>query len=117
MLAIWPASSSVAPLVVFIVVNGFGAGGFFSLIPSVVGSVYGNTRTANALAMTVSGWAFGYLFGSPIAGWLLQAYGGSSAGRAAFRPAIYYAGSLSVASAGLIAGMRMLSARKLFTRA
>ena len=62
MLAIWPASSSVAPLVVFIVVNGFGAGGFFSLIPSVVGSVYGNTRTANALAMTVSGWAFGYLF-------------------------------------------------------
>ncbi|KAH9171481.1 major facilitator superfamily domain-containing protein [Lactarius sanguifluus] len=60
MLTIWPASSSIAPLVAFIVINGFGSGGFFSLIPSVVGSVYGNTRTANALAMTVSGWAFGY---------------------------------------------------------
>ncbi|KAI0261040.1 major facilitator superfamily domain-containing protein [Gloeopeniophorella convolvens] len=117
MLILWPVSTSVAPLVVFIVINGFGSGGFFSLIPSVVGSVYGNTRTANALAMTVSGWAFGYFFGSPVAGWLLQAYGGSSAGRAAFRPAIYYAGSLSVASAGLIGGMRMLSARKLFAYA
>jgi MFS family permease len=52
MLTIWPASSSIAPLVAFIVINGFGSGGFFSLIPSVVGSVYGNTRTANALAMT-----------------------------------------------------------------
>jgi len=113
MLAIWPISTSVAPLVVFIVVNGISSGGFFALIPSVVGSVYGNTRTANALAMTVSGWGFGYFFGSPIAGWLLQAYGGSSAGRAAFRPAIYYAGSLSVASAGIMVGMRMLSARKL----
>ncbi|KAI0303384.1 major facilitator superfamily domain-containing protein [Multifurca ochricompacta] len=118
MLAIWPISSSVAPLVVFIVINGFGSGGFFSLIPSVVGSVYGNTRTANALAMTISGWAFGYFFvrftHRRVA---LQAYGGSSAGRAAFRPAIYYAGSLAVASAGLIAGMRMLSARKLFAYA
>ena len=51
--------------------------------------------------------------GSPIAGWLLQAYGGSSAGRAAFRPAIYYAGSLAMASAGLIAAMRMLFAKTL----
>ena len=65
MLAIWPVSSSVAPLVVFIVVNGMSSGGFFSLIPSVVSSVYGNTRTANALAMTVSGWGFGYFFVSP----------------------------------------------------
>jgi len=117
MLTIWPASSSIAPLVAFIVINGFGSGGFFSLIPSVVGSVYGNTRTANALAMTVSGWAFGYFLGSPVAGWLLQAYGGSSAGRAAFRPAIYYAGSLALASAGLIAGMRMLTATRLLAYA
>jgi hypothetical protein len=50
---------------VFIVVNGMSSGGFFSLIPSVVSSVYGNTRTANALAMTVSGWGFGYFFVSP----------------------------------------------------
>ena len=60
LLTIWPASSSIAPLVAFIVINGVGSGGFFSLIPSVVGSVYGNTRTVNALAMIVSGWAFGY---------------------------------------------------------
>ena len=51
--------------------------------------------------------------GSPVAGWLLQTYGGSSAGRAAFRPAIYYVGLSVLASAGFIAGMRMLSATRL----
>jgi len=58
MLAIWPISTSVAPLIVFIVVNGISSGEFFALIPSVVGSVH-------ALAMTVSGWGFGYFFVSP----------------------------------------------------
>ena len=132
MITIWPASSSIAPLVTFIVINGFGSGKFFTLIPSVVGSVYGNTRTTNALAMTVSGWAFGYFLvrsfrlapmrtltdnfadAGLTCGWV--AYGGSSAGRTAFRPAIYYAGSLAMASAGLIAGMRMSFSRKLFVR-
>jgi len=58
MLTIWPVSSSVAPLVVFIVVNGIGSGAVLSLIASVASSVHwhGNTRTENALVMTVSGW-------------------------------------------------------------
>ena len=54
-----------APFVVFVVLNGAGNGGFFSTVPSVVGHVYGSQRVANALAMLVSGWAFGYLLVSP----------------------------------------------------
>lgn len=61
MLAIWPASKSLAPFVVFVVLNGAGNGGFFSTVPSVVGHVYGSQRVTNALAMLISGWAFGYL--------------------------------------------------------
>ncbi|VDC02723.1 unnamed protein product [Peniophora sp. CBMAI 1063] len=108
MLAIWPASKSLAPFVVFVVLNGAGNGGFFSTVPSVVGHVYGSQRVANALAMLVSGWAFGYLLGAPIAGWILSAYGGSQAGLVAFRPAIYYAGSLSVAATLLVLAVRQL---------
>lgn len=60
MLAIWPVSGSIAPLVAFIVINGAGNGGFFSTMPSVVGHIYGGARVANAMAMVVTGWAFGY---------------------------------------------------------
>ncbi|ETW79330.1 MFS monocarboxylate transporter [Heterobasidion irregulare TC 32-1] len=115
MLAIWPVSASLAPLVVFIVLNGIGNGGFFSTMPSVIGHMYGSSRVASALAMVVTGWAFGYLLGSPVAGWLLDAYGGSSAGRTAFRPAIYFAGSLSLLSVVLITAMRhMVTKNKIF---
>ncbi|KAI0319530.1 MFS general substrate transporter [Amylostereum chailletii] len=112
MLAIWPVSASVTPLAVFIVLNGIGNGGFFATVPSVVGHVYGQARVANALAMVITGWAFGYLLGAPIAGWILGAYGGSEAGRAAFRPAIYFAGSLSFVSAALIFGMRRVALKR-----
>jgi len=112
MLAIWPVSSSIAPLIVFIVINGAGNGGFFSTMPSVVGHLYGPMRVPNALAMVVSGWAIGYMLGAPIAGWILGAFGGSEAGRAAFRPAIYFAGSMSVLSALLILTMRQLTLKK-----
>lgn len=60
MLAIWPVSTSMVPLVFFIVINGIGNGGFFSVMPSVVGSMYGPTRVPAALAMVVSAWAGGY---------------------------------------------------------
>ncbi|KAI0319532.1 major facilitator superfamily domain-containing protein [Amylostereum chailletii] len=112
MLAIWPVSTSMAPLGVFIVLNGVGNGGFFSVVPSVVANVYGQARVANALAMVISGWASGYLLGAPIAGWILGAYGGSEAGRAAFRPAIYFAGSLAFVSAVLIFAMRQVAVKR-----
>ncbi|KAI0067297.1 MFS general substrate transporter [Artomyces pyxidatus] len=113
-LAIWPPSASTAPLVVFIVLNGAGNGGFFSTVPSVVGHMYGSARVASAFAMVLTGWAFGYFLRSPVAGWILDAYGGSDVGRAAFRPAMYYASSLSTVSAGLIWAMGLAVNKRFF---
>ncbi|KAF9077319.1 major facilitator superfamily domain-containing protein [Rhodocollybia butyracea] len=116
LLAIWPVSSSLVPLIVFTILNGFGNGGFFSTIPSVVAHIYGPVRVTTVFSMVLTGWAAGYLMGSPVAGWLLDAYGGSGAGIAAYRPAMYYAGSMSVGSTGFILGVRALTTkRKLFT--
>lgn len=61
MLAIWPASTTLGPLVVFVIVNGVANGGFFSTMPTVVGNVFGSARVAVAMSMTVTGWAGGYL--------------------------------------------------------
>ena len=44
MLAIWPVSTSLAPLIAFFVINGLGNGAFFSIMPTVVSSVFGSAR-------------------------------------------------------------------------
>ncbi|KAF6801090.1 monocarboxylate permease [Colletotrichum musicola] len=106
MLAIWPASTSLGPMVVFVIVNGVSNGGFFSTMPTVVGNVFGSARVSVAMSMVVTGWAGGYLMGAPIAGYLLEAYGGAENGLQAYRPAMFYAGSLSLASAVLVAMVR-----------
>ncbi|OHW91804.1 major facilitator superfamily transporter [Colletotrichum incanum] len=106
MLAIWPASTTLGPMVVFVVINGISNGGFFSTMPTVVGNVFGSARVSVAMSMIVTGWAGGYLMGAPIAGYLLEAYGGAENGLQAYRPAMFYAGSLSLAAAGLVALVR-----------
>ena len=62
MIALWPASTSLAPLAVFAVMNGLTNGGFFSSIPTVVGNVFGSARVGTAMGMMITGWMFGYLF-------------------------------------------------------
>ncbi|KZP11025.1 MFS general substrate transporter [Athelia psychrophila] len=114
MLAVWPASDALAPFGVFILLNGVGNGGFFSTIPSVVGHVYGPKRLPSALAMIVTAWGAGYMMGAPVAGYILERYGGSEAGRAAFRPAMYYAGSMSLGSALFTLALRGLMTKKVF---
>jgi hypothetical protein len=61
MLAIWPVSSTIGPLIVFVIINGAANGGFFSTMPTVIGSVFGSRRVGVAMGMIVSGWAGGYL--------------------------------------------------------
>lgn len=61
MLVIWPVSESLAPLIVFVVINGAANGGFFSTMPTVTGNLFGSQRVGVAMGMLVSGWAPGYL--------------------------------------------------------
>ncbi|KAG9518609.1 MFS general substrate transporter, partial [Aureobasidium melanogenum] len=44
MLALWPLSQTLAPLVIFVIINGAANGGFFSTMPTVVGNVFGSAR-------------------------------------------------------------------------
>lgn len=52
--------------------------------------------------------------GAPVAGYILERYGGTEAGRAAFRPAMYYAGSMSLGSAALTFTIRQMMTKKVF---
>ncbi|KAJ4993374.1 monocarboxylate permease [Stagonosporopsis vannaccii] len=114
-LALWPFASSLGLIIFFAIVNGVGSGGFFSLMPVVVGAVFGDDITT-VMSMLSTSWFFGYFMGAPIAGYLLDAYGGPSASLAAYRPAIFYAGSLTLASAGLLMSVRLLITQKVFVK-
>ncbi|KAL4929179.1 monocarboxylate transporter [Aspergillus undulatus] len=107
MLVLWPVSSSLGPLIAFTIINGMANGGFFSTMPTVVGNVFGSARVSVAMAMIVTGWAGGYLLGAPIAGYILDASGGEEGGIKAYRPAIFYAGSLAFTSTVLAAAIRL----------
>ncbi|KAE8398489.1 major facilitator superfamily domain-containing protein [Aspergillus pseudonomiae] len=101
-LVLWPVSTSIGPLIVFVIINGMANGGFFSTMPTVVGNVFGSARVGVAMGMIVTSWAGGYLMGAPIAGYILNASGGEDAGIGAYRPAIFYAGGMTL-SASLLA--------------
>ncbi|OAP59471.1 hypothetical protein AYL99_06769 [Fonsecaea erecta] len=127
MLAIWPVSDSLAPLVVFAMLNGLANGGFFTLYPVVVASTAARVensesgRVAIAMGMAISGWTGGYLMGVPIAGYLLQASGIGRRGGGQhaksgtsidpYRPAIFYAGGVALAAAGCVLIARLKLAR------
>ncbi|KAM6509502.1 hypothetical protein FALCPG4_017155 [Fusarium falciforme] len=112
MIALWPASTTLAPLAVFAVLNGLMNGGFFSCMPTAVGNVFGSARVSTAVGMIIVGWVAGYLFGSPIAGYLLEAYGGADEGLHAYRPAMFYAGSVSLVATALVAILRLRISKK-----
>ncbi|KAJ4288663.1 hypothetical protein N0V90_011900 [Kalmusia sp. IMI 367209] len=121
MLAIWPVSNTLGPLVLFAVLNGVANGSFFTILPTVVASMFGPGRAAAAMSMAVAGWSGGYLMGSPIAGYLLQSAGGTQTGGEGlgievYRPAIFYAGGIATASALFVLFARVKMAKKVIKR-
>ncbi|KAJ7645097.1 major facilitator superfamily domain-containing protein [Mycena polygramma] len=115
-LAIWPVSTSLTPLVLFVIINGTANGGFFSTMPTVVGAVFGSARVSVVMGMIVSGWVGGYLMGAPIAGYLLNAYGGIDGTLAAYHPAMFYAGSMAMGATGLVSLLRFRISPSLFQK-
>lgn len=106
MLLIWPLSSELAPLIIFVVLGGMTAGAFFALMAPTIASLIDPSIMASGFGLLVTGWGAGYLLGAPIAGWILQAYGGARAGLKAYRPAMFYAGSITIGAALLVIGMK-----------
>jgi MFS family permease len=103
---LWPTSLSLAPLIVFVLVNGAASGGFFAIMPTVVATVMGMQRMAVAFGMIVTGWGGGYLMGAPIAGYLLAAFGGTGEGIKAYRPAVFWAGGMAFAATAIVGALR-----------
>jgi MFS family permease len=57
---IWPLATSLPPLAIFAVVNGFAAGGFFSLMPGVVSGLFGSSRLSSVFGAVLTSFFPGY---------------------------------------------------------
>lgn len=103
MLAIWPVSSSLTPLVIFAAINGAGNGSFFVAMPTAIAALSGPGLASGAMSIGTSFWTPGYLLGSPIAGILISSTGAaSSSSIEPYRAAIFYAGGVSLAGLAFV---------------
>ncbi len=103
MLAIWPVSDTIGPLLVFAAMNGIANGAFFVTMPTAIGRMIGPGQAAVGMGMAITGWTGGYLMGSPIAGILIAAAGaGKAQSVVPYRAAIFYAGGVALASATFV---------------
>ncbi|KAF1358347.1 MFS general substrate transporter [Lizonia empirigonia] len=120
MLAIWPVSNTLGPLLAFAVLNGMANGAYFTVFPTVVASVFGPGRAAVAMSMAITGWTLGYLLSAPVAGYILQASGGSEKADGGnvevYRPAIFYAGGVALVSSMFALWARLNMAKKFAKR-
>ena len=110
MLAIWPVSETIGPLIAFTALNGIANGAFFVTIPTAIGRLVGPSQAAVGMGMAITGWTGGYLMGSPLAGILIARTGAEKAHSVVpYRAAIFYAGGVALVSAAfvLIARLRM----------
>jgi MFS transporter, MCT family, solute carrier family 16 (monocarboxylic acid transporters), member 3 len=114
-MAIWPASSSIGPLIIFAVVNGIANGAFYTSMPTVYTSLMGPGRAAVAMGMANAGWTFGFLLGPPIAGYLLPNKEGPQSVEG-YRPIIFYAGGIAVFSCCLVILARLKLSGKLIKK-
>ena len=115
--AIWPVSSTLAPLIAFAILNGISNGAFFTTLPTVIVSLVDPSHAAVGMSLSITGWTAGYLLGTPIAGFLLEASGGYAQTAAeAYRPAIFYSGAIATVSSVFVLVARLLLERKLLKR-
>jgi MFS family permease len=105
-LAIWTVSTSLGLLLLFMLVNGSCSGALISLQPPVAAALFGMQDMVATMSMVTMSRAFGAALGGPIAGYILDAFGGPGGGVAAYRPALFITGGLSMLSASLVGALR-----------
>ncbi|KAJ4310229.1 hypothetical protein N0V94_008555 [Neodidymelliopsis sp. IMI 364377] len=116
MLAIWPVSTSLAPLFLFALLNGCANGSFFVSLPTAVATVAPDSAAA-AIALMVFFWTPGYLLGAPLAGILIEATGAVEAQSIGpYRGAIFYAAGTGVLALAMVVGARVGVERKVMKR-
>ncbi|KAI9329903.1 major facilitator superfamily domain-containing protein [Zopfochytrium polystomum] len=106
---LWNTAGSLPVLVLFAIVNGFVGGGFISLFPVTLASIFGVRRLPSVVGTLYSLSSIGNLVGAPLAAYIKDTSGG-------FAATIYYAGGVTLVASALVLVVRLLEDRNLFKR-
>ncbi|RUP47217.1 major facilitator superfamily domain-containing protein [Jimgerdemannia flammicorona] len=101
-LLLWTFANNLGVLMAFAVVYGGSGGGFISLFPVVTADVVGVKNLSNVLGAVYASNVFGNLLGTPLAGAIYDAAGGS------YIPAMIFSGGMSVIAAISMAYLKYL---------
>ncbi|RKP04838.1 major facilitator superfamily domain-containing protein, partial [Thamnocephalis sphaerospora] len=114
-LLIWTFSTSYGVLLLFVLLYGFIAGGFVSLLPVVMAELVGRSFELRIILDAIiesSRSTLGYLFGPPIAGALLDA----TAPNTSYLPVQLFCGITTVLASTFVAWLRVMRTKKWFVR-
>lgn len=119
-LAIWLATGAqLAPLIVFLLINGAASGALLSLQPPVLSSLYGVSAMTVTMAMVTMSRAAGSALGPPIAGYLLDVSSSGAGAAEAARKAVAEGHAVGLGTRpyllplGVMGGISMLAAASL----
>lgn len=116
MLVIWPISDSLAPLLIFSLINGCANGSFFTGLTTAV-AMLAPGSAGPSISLAVSFWTPGYLLGTPIAGMLIQSSGAEdSSSIQPYRAAIFYAAGTGLLATLLVVFVRLRLDRKMLKK-
>jgi MFS family permease len=65
MFVIWPFASTLGVTILFVLISGFTVGGIVSMMPTVVGHIFGSANMSVTMGMILTSWSFGYTLVSP----------------------------------------------------
>ncbi|KAJ8329506.1 hypothetical protein O5D80_002329 [Batrachochytrium dendrobatidis] len=117
-LTIWPFATSFGSVVCVVVMFGFFIGGYVALLPTIVAQQLGaNGDIATITGMVYNGLMWGNLFGSPIAGAMIDRFTTISANGSKhtnFLPSIMFSGCCLFTSAMFLVSIKMTTGRMKF---
>ncbi|KAI9207840.1 major facilitator superfamily domain-containing protein [Polychytrium aggregatum] len=104
-LLIWPFSTALWSLMVFAIIFGSFIGGFISLFPTVIAELFKTKNIASINGMLYSSFTIGNLFGSPLAGLIIDrctTHNSDGSTTINFIPAILFGGACMLVSSGFV---------------
>ncbi|KAH9276703.1 hypothetical protein BASA83_000836 [Batrachochytrium salamandrivorans] len=117
-LLIWPFSTSFGSVLIFVLVYGYFIGGFICLTSTVTAQLFGaKGNIATVTGMIFNGYLFGDLFGTPIAGAIIDHFTKVSADGTTtvdYIPSILFAGSCFAIGSILLMSIKMTIGKRRF---
>ncbi|KAL1915823.1 uncharacterized protein VTP21DRAFT_6211 [Calcarisporiella thermophila] len=108
---VWPLSTNLSVLIIFVILYGSFGGGYASLLPVVIADIVPREHITASVGMIYSISCFGYLFGTPIAGALLDAND-----RKNYVPVAEYTGSMTLLASFFLLALRLMLGKNIFKK-